>query len=185
MTSGSSHKVSSRRAIFINPRFQGGVVLRFAVVILAGAVLFAGFFHYSAKRSLLAASFRGHYDFPAPYTIVGEDMVRGLAVLCAGVMTACILLFLHLVRGIRNGVARLLETLRASMEGDLSSPTEARGPSDIAALAGRIDAFRSRTLGQIVAIRAEAGLLRTETLAAEEFARRWDALKRAVRMVAP
>lgn len=185
MTAGSPSQISRRRTIFVNPKFQVGVALCFTTMILAGAALFAWLFHFSARRMLLAASFQGHYHFLAPYEIIGGSMTRHLAVLFLGVMAASLPLFLLLVRRIRRGVDRLLETFRLSMEGDLSTPTEAQGPPDVMALGTKIDAIRSRTLAQINDIRAEAEFLSKEPLPPDEFNRRWDALKQAMRRVAP
>ncbi len=184
MTSDSPRS-GSRRTVFINPRFQGGIALCFGAVILGGAALFAWFFYLSSSSSLLAASFRGHYHFLRPFEIIGGSVVRHLLLLLAGTAAACLLLVLLLVRRIRGGVDRLLETFRLSMEGDLSTPTEAPGLSDLRSLGTRIDGIRSLTLEQIRGLRAEAEFLRREPLTEEEFAGRWEALKRSMQRVAP
>lgn len=185
MTPGSPKQFSQRRTIFVNQRFQLGVALCFVIVILAGAALFAWFFHLSARRLLLAASYQGHYHFMTSYEIIGGSMVRHLALLFLGVMAASLLLFLLLLRRIRLEVVRLFETFRLSMEGNLSTPTESPAPGDFKTLVTKIDSIRSRTLAQIDSIRAEAEFLSKEPLPAEEFNRRWNALKQAMGRVAP
>jgi methyl-accepting chemotaxis protein len=182
---GSPRQLSRRRTIFVNQRFQLGVALCFVIVVLAGAVLFAWFFNLSARRLLLAASSRGHYHFLTSYGIIGGSMARHLALLFVGVMAASLLFFLLLVRWIRRGAERLLETFRLSMEGDLSTPTESSGPKDFETLGTKLDAIRFRTIERINDIRAEAEFLSKEPLSAEEFNRRWDALKQAMGRVAP
>ena len=185
MTPGSPSQISRRRTIFVNQRFQLGIALCFVIVVLAGAALFAWFFHPSARRLLLAASSHGHYHFLTSYEIIGGSMVRHLTVLFLGVMAASLPLFLLLIRRIHRGVDRLIETFRLSMEGDLSTPTEASGPPDVKALGTKIDAIRSRTLAQINDIRAESEFLSKEPLSADEFSRRWDSLKQAMGRIAP
>lgn len=157
----------------------------FAALILVVAALLAWEFHISAGRSLLAASWQGHFEFRTPYEIVGKDAVGRLGLLFLGSAAACLLLFLFLVLRIRAGVNRLIGTFRISTEGDLSSPTPAGGLRDLASLGTKIDAVRSGTLSRIEAIRVEAESLRNGTLPPDEFALRWEALKRAVREVAP
>ncbi len=185
MTPGSPSHISRRRTIFVNQRFQLGVALCFVIVVLAGAALFAWFFRLSASRLLLAASYQGHYHFLTSYDLIGGSMVRHLTLLFLGVMAASLLLFLLLLRRIHGEVVRLLETFRLSMEGDLSTPTESSGPKDFKTLGTKIDAIRSRTLAQINDIRAEAEFLSKEPLSAEEFNRRWNALKHTMGRVAP
>lgn len=176
---------AARRTVFVNPRFQGGVALCFAAAVCAGAVLFALLFHNYAKSALRVASVKGHYHFMAPYDIIGEALGRHVAALSAGVLAASLLLLFLLVRRVRNGVGRLVETFRISMEGDLSSPANAGALPDIADLGRKIDAARGRTLSRIRDIAAEAEFLRNEPLSDEEFARRWEGVKAAIGRVAP
>jgi hypothetical protein len=171
--------------VFVNPRLQGGVALCFAAVVFAGAALFALFFHHYARGALRVASLLGHYHFLSPYEIVGAALARHVAVLSAGVLAASLLVLLLLIRRVRRGASRLVEAFLISTEGDLSTPTEAPGLSGITDLRGRIDSARSRTLSRIREIAAEAEFLRNEPLSEEEFAKRWNALKTAVRKVAP
>jgi len=169
----------------VNPRFQGGVALCFAAVVFAGGALFALLFHHYAKATLRVASLQGHYHFLSAYEIVGGALIPHVAVLSAGVLAASLLVLLLLVRRVRGGVGRLVEAFLISTEGDLSTPTDAPGLSGITDLGGKIDSARSRTLSQIRKIREEAEFLRSEPLSEEEFAKRWNALKAAVRKVAP
>lgn len=175
----------TRKTVFVNPRFQGGVALRFAAVVSAGGALFGLSFYYCARAALRVASLQGHFHFLSPYEIVGDALVRHVAVLSAGVMAASLLVLLLLVRKVRGGIGRLVESFLISAEGNLSAPTEAPGLSGITDLDGKIDSARSRTLSQIRTVREEAEFLRSEPLSEEEFAKRWDALKAAIRKVAP
>ncbi len=169
----------------MNPRFQGGVALCFAAVVCAGAVLFALSFHNYAKSALRVASVQGHYHFMSPYDIIGAALARHVVALSAGVLAASLLLLVLLVRRVRNGVGRLVETLRISMDGDLSSPANAGSLPDITDLGRKIDAARGRTLERIREIAAEAEILRNEPMSDEEFARRWEGVKSAIGRVAP
>jgi hypothetical protein len=171
--------------VFVNPRFQGGIALRFAAVALACSVLFGLSFHGSARGALRSAALQGHYHFLSAYDILGGVLARHVAVLSAGVLAADLFVLLLLVRKVRAGVAGLVDSFRRSTEGDLSSLTAAPALSGITDLAKRIDGTRSRTLSRIRKIREEVEFLRSEPLSDEEFAKRWDALKASVRKVAP
>lgn len=175
----------ARRTIFVNPRFQGTVAARFAVVVLLGGALFAWSFRQEAAAALRAASLQGHYHFLSPHEILGGALARHVAFLSAFVLAGGLLMLLFLVRRIRKGVVRLVMSFRASVEGDFSSPTDAAELSGITELGTQIDASRARTLSVIRGIREEADFLRNEPLTEEEFARRWDGLKAAIRKVAP
>jgi len=176
---------AARRTVFVNPRFQGGVALCFAAVVCAGAVLFALSFHNYSKSALRIASIKGHYHFLTPYDIIGGALGRHVAALSVGVLAASLLVLILLVRRIRRGAERLVETFRISMDGDLSSPANAGELRDIADLGKKIDAARGRTLSKIREIAAEAEFLRNEPLSDDEFARRWDGMKAAIRRLAP
>jgi hypothetical protein len=175
----------ARRTVFVNPRFQGGVALCFAAVVFAGAALFAFFFHHYARSALRVASMQGHYHFLSPYGIIGAALARHVAVMSAGVLAVSLLVLLILVLRVRKGAGRLVEIFRISMDGDLSSPANAGEIPDLANLGKKIDAVRGGTLARIREIAAEAEFLRNEPLSDEEFARRWDLLKAAMRRVAP
>jgi hypothetical protein len=185
MSPHTSRHLARRRILLVKPRFQGTVAMCFAAIVFAGAALFAGVFSQYARTSLRVASLKGHYDFLSPHEIIGGELARYVLALSAGVLAGSLLVLLFLVRRIRGGVGRLVETFRVSMEGDLSSPTNATGLSDIAELGRKVDASRSRTLSRIREIRADAEFLRSETLPDAEFAKRWDALKSAIRRVVP
>ncbi len=174
-----------RRTIFINPRFQVGVAFCFAVVVIASSALFGWSFYRYAKGALRVASLHGHYHFRFPYEIVGGALVRKLAALSAGGTAAGFLVFLLILRRVRQGVGRLVDAFRRSAEGDLSTPTEARGILDVTDLGRKIDASRSRTHSLIREAREEADILRKDPLPDEEFARRWDALKQTLQRIAP
>ena len=175
----------ARRTIFINPRFQVGVAACFAAAVLVAAALFGWSFHRYAKSALRIASLQGHYHFHTPYEIVGEALVRDVAALTVAGLAACLVVFLLILRRVRRGVGRLVDAFRRSAEGDLSTPTEARGILDVTDLGRRIDASRSRTLSLLLEARNEADRMRNDPLPDEEFARRWDALKETLRKVAP
>jgi len=185
MSPHTSRHLARRRIFLVKPRFQGTVALCFAAIVFAGAALFAGFFSQYARTALRVASLQGHYDFLSPHEIIGSALALHVLALSAGVLAGSLLVLLFLVRRIRSGVERLVETFRVSMEGDLSSPTNATGLSDIAELGRKVDASRSRTLSRIREIRADVEFLRSEPLTDEEFAKRWDALKAAIRRVVP
>jgi len=174
-----------RRTLFVNPRFQCGVALCFAAAVFAGGALFGWSFYRCATSALRIASFQAHYHFQSPYAVLGDSLIRHVAALSAGVLAASLLVLVLLVRRVRGGVGRLVESLHRSAQGDLSTPTAAEGLRDVVRLGGQIDAARTRTLSRIHKLRAEVDLLRSEPLPDEEFARRWNELKTAFRNVAP
>lgn len=169
----------------MNPRFQGSVAARFAAVVLAGGALFAWSFHRDAGTALRIASLQGHYHFLSPQEILGVALAQHVFFLSAFVLAGSVLVLLFVARRIRRGVVRLVMSFRASVEGDLSSSTNAAELSGITELGRQIDASRGRTLSAIRKIREEAELLRSEPFTDEEFARRWGGLKAAIRKVAP
>jgi methyl-accepting chemotaxis protein len=181
----ASQHLTKRRILFVKPRLQGTVALCFAAVVFAGAALFSWFFCQYARTALRIASLQGHYDFLSPQEIIGGELARYVLALSAGVLAGSFLVLLLILRRIRGGLKRIQETFRSSMDGDLSSPTNATGLSDVAELGRGVDASRSRTLSRIRKIRADAEFLRSEPLPDEEFAKRWDALKSAIRQVVP
>ena len=185
MSPPTSRHLVRRRILFVKPRLQGTAALGFAAILFAGAALFAWFFCQYARTALRVASLKGHYHFLSPQEILGGELARYVAALSAGVLAGCYLVLLLILRRIRGGLKRIQETFRGSMDGDLSSPTNATGPSDVAELGRRIDASRSRTLSQIREIRADVEFLRSGPLPDAEFAKRWDALKSAIRQVVP
>lgn len=183
MSSLSPH--NRRRTVLVIPRLQVGVPLVFSAVVLLGGALFAWLTYRGAREALWAASLQGHFRFETPYEIVSKEMVRQLAALFVAVVLASIAAFLLIVRRIRAGMLRLVETLRMSGEGDLSTPTNAPGLRDVAIFGNQLDAIRGHTLGQIGEIREEIGILRKEPLSPEEFQLRWDRLKDAIGRIVP
>jgi hypothetical protein len=171
--------------LFVNPRFQCGVALCFAAAVFAGGALFGWSFYRCGARALRFASLQAHYHFLEPYSILGESLIRHVAALTAGVLAASLLVLILLVRRVRGGVDRLVDSLHRSAQGDLSTPTAAEGLRDVVRLGNQIDTARTRTLSRIHKLRAEVDLLRREPLPDEEFARRWNELKTAFRNVAP
>ncbi|MBI5420646.1 MAG: hypothetical protein HZA60_11200 [Deltaproteobacteria bacterium] len=177
---------NQRRVILINPRFQGRVALLFAAVILLGGAVLAFMIYREAREALWDASVRGHFQAGlTPYRIVEEILIRHLAVLVAGILLASFLLFFLLMRSIGAGIQRLVDVLRLSGEGDLSTPTRAPGPGEIASFGEQLDGIRARTLTLIDEIRSEAGSLRNEALPPEAFRQRWEELKTKVGRLAP
>ncbi len=176
---------SRRRIVFISPRFQGGLALVFSAVVFAGWALFSWHIIGDIRRELQDASLTAHYRFQSTYDIVGASVIRHLAGLSAGVLLACIALFLLAIRRIRIGTERIAAAFRMSGDGDLSTPTVVPGIGEFDALGKQVDAVRSRTLEVIDGIRAEVDLMRKESLAEEEFMERWRGLREKIGRLAP
>ena len=174
-----------RKIRYINPRFQGGAALAFAAMIVAGGILFGGLVYRDLGRAVWAAAMQGHYLMENPYEIVRDALLWHRAGLSATVTCLGVIVFLFLVRAIRRGIGRVIEMLLAVEGGDLSTPTDARGLTELARFGERVDAARAHTLSRIVALREEAASLAASGLPPEEFRSRWDGFKRKIRMVAP
>lgn len=174
-----------RKNVFINPRFQGKVALVFAAVVFAGGAIFAFLIYRDSRAALWDASMRGHYMARTPYQIVREIVLRDLTALFLGVLVSSAAAFFLLIRSIRRGVIDLLRAFGRSEEGDLSTPTAARGLKDVARFGGQVDEIRAHTLALIDDVRREADALRKEPLPEDEFQRRWEDLKRRIGRVAP
>jgi methyl-accepting chemotaxis protein len=174
-----------RKIHYINPRFQGGAVLVFSAVIVAGGILFGGLVYRDLGRALWSAAMQGHYMMDTPYEIVRDALLWHLAGLSATVTCLGVIVFLFLVRAIRRGIGRVIEVLLALEDGDLSTPTDARGLTEFARFGERVDAARAHTLTRIVALREEGTSLLASGLPQEEFRSRWDEFKRKIREVAP
>jgi hypothetical protein len=179
------HRNIPRRTILINPRFQGGAAFCFALAILAAGALFTWFFHLHSKGAFRIASLHAHYNFSNPYEIVGVPLARSLAAMSAGGLGACLLLFLIMLGRVRKGVRRLVEVLRGSAEGDLSTPSNATGLRDVSDLGKKIDTTRATALSFVREAMEEVEMLRNEPLSEEEYARRWSTLKHILRRIAP
>jgi len=171
---------SRRRTVLINPRFQIGAALLFTAVLVLGGTLFAVLIFQGVRDALRDASVQGHFRFDTPYQVVGDRVVRQLILLFSVVTLAWTAAFLLFVRRLRNGMTRLLEVLRMSGEGDLSTATNASGHRDLAVFGVQLDSGREYALDRIREIRAEVQLLRKEPLPPEEFQDRWDALKERI-----
>jgi len=174
-----------RRTVLINPRLQIGTALVFTAVVFLGGALFAWIFYRESREALWAASIQGHFRVDTPYQVVGDQVVRHLFTLFAGLAAACILMSLLLIQRIRAGMNRLREVLRMSGEGDLSSPANAPGLREIGIFGKQLDAARGYTLEQIREIREEAEVLRREPLSPEEFRERWDRVKEKIGRIVP
>ena len=173
------------RNILISPRFQGRVALVFAAIVLLGGVFFALLAYHDVKQALWDASMRGHYGFRTPYGIVGVSLARHLAGLFAAAFVVGAVAFLLVIRTIRNGIGGIVSSLKASAEGDLSTPTPASGMEEIAAFGRQLDEVRRTVLLKLVEIRGEAGRLAGEGPPQELFRAEWDALKRKIGEIAP
>ncbi|GAB4364413.1 MAG: hypothetical protein Kow00128_06050 [Deltaproteobacteria bacterium] len=174
-----------RRTVLVNPRLQIGAALLFSAVVLVGGALFAWLIYRGARDALWEASVQGHFRFDTPYQVVSDQVVRQLLQLFSVVAVAGVVTFLLIIRRIQAGMNRLIEVLRLSGEGDLSSPTDAPGLREVAIFGAQLDAVREYTLGQIREIRSEVELLRKEPVSPEEFRSRWDGLKEKIGRIAP
>lgn len=174
-----------RKIVFISPRFQGGLALAFSAVVFVGWVLFSWDVIGEVRRALQEISLTGHYRFQSAYDIVGASVIWRLAGLFAGILLACIALFFLALRKIRIGTERIAAVFRLSGEGDLSTPTDARGVGEFHTLGKQVDAARARTLEVIEGIRAEVDLMRKESLPEDEFMKRWEGLKEKIGRLAP
>lgn len=174
-----------RKIVFISPRFQGGLALAFSAVVLAGWALFSWQVVGDVRQALQDVSLTAHYRFQSAYEVVGAGVIRHLAGLFAGVLLACVALFFLALRKIRTGTERIATIFRLSGEGDLSTPTDARGVGEFHTLGKQVDAARARTLEVIDGIRAEVDLMRKESLTEDEFTKRWEGLKEKIGRLAP
>ncbi len=173
-----------RKIHYINPRFQGGAALAFSAMIVAGGILWGGLVYRDLGKTLWAAAMQGHYLMETPYEIARDALLWHLAGLSATVSFLGAVVFIFLVRAVRAGVERVIEVFRASEDGDLSTPTSARGLTELARFGDLVDGARSDTLSRIVALREEAASLAASGLPSEEFHARWKELKRKIREVA-
>jgi hypothetical protein len=170
---------------YVNPRFQGPAVLAFAAVIAIWGAIFWKLVDSEFQRVFLRAAIRGHYTFDSAYDIVRDLLAWHLAGLFAGVfITGSALVFL-LVAAIRLGIGKAVDTLRASADGDLSTPT-GKGPvGEFDRLGEKIDVVRSETLASVQEIQREVASLAAGGISPEEFRLRWDELKHRIRRIAP
>ena len=176
----------SRRTIYyVEPRYQGAAALAFAGLLAAGGTVCGWLLDRDLGEALRDVSLQGHYPMTSAYEVVRELLVVRLVALFAAVCLAGSAMFLLLLRATLRGGARVVEVLRASSEGDLSTPSRVEGLSQFARLGEQIDLARDETLARLRAVRAEAASIVSGNLPPEEFRLRWDALKQKIREVAP
>lgn len=173
------------RIRYVSPRFQGPAVLAFAAIVATGGAIFWKLVDGAFQRVFLHASIRGHYPFDSSYDIVRDLLARHLAGLFVGVFLSGSVLVLLIVAATRFGIGKAVDSLRASAEGDLSTPTGSTPIGEIGRFGGKIDAARSHTLATVLKIRSEAAALASGGISPEEFRLRWDELKHRIRRIAP
>ena len=173
------------RIRYISPHFQGPAVLAFAAIISIGGVIFWKLVDDEFRRIFRLAAIRGHYSFDSAYDIVRDLLAWHLAGLFIGVFLAGSVLILLLVAATRNGIGKAVASLRASADGDLSTPTGAGAIGELDRFGKKIDAARSDTLASVLKIRSEAAALAAGGISPEEFRLRWDELKHRIRRIAP
>ncbi|MBE0605133.1 MAG: hypothetical protein IH610_02465 [Deltaproteobacteria bacterium] len=173
------------RIRYVSPRFQGPAVLAFAAIIAIGGAIFWRLVDGEFQRVFLHTAIRGHYMFDSAYDIVRDLLSWHLAGLFFGVFLTGSLLLLFLVAATRNGIGKTVDSLRASADGDLSTPTGTGLIGEFDRFGGKIDAARSDTLDSVQEIRNEAAALAAGPVSPEEFRLRWDELKQRIRGIAP
>jgi hypothetical protein len=173
------------RIRYVTPRFQGPAVLAFAAIIATGGAIFWKLVDSEFQRVFLHAAIRGHYAFDSAYDIIRDLLAWHLAGLFVGVFLTGSVLVLLLVAATRHGIGKAVDSLRASADGDLSTPTGTGPISEFGRFGEKIDATRSDTLASILKIRSEAAALAAGGISPEEFRLRWDELKHRIRRIAP
>ena len=177
---------SSRPSVrYVNPRFQGPAVLAFAAIIAIGGAIFWKLVDGEFQRVLPNAAIRGHYPFDSAYDIVRDLLSWHLAGLFLGVFLTGSILVLLIIAATRHGIGKAVDSLRTSVDGDLSTPTGTVPIGEIDRFGKKIDAARSDTLTSVQKIRSEADALATGGMSPEEFRLRWDELKQRIRTIAP
>jgi len=177
--------ITRRRIYFINPRFQGGTALLFAFLVALGGAVFWWRIDRELGQALQEISLRGHYSMKSAHEVVRDLLAWRLVALFAGVYLAGAAVFLLLLRAILLGAARAVGTLRASAEGDLSTPTPTGGSAEFNRFGKQLDGARGETLMLLREIRGEAASLASGNPPPEEFRLRWDGLKEKIRGIAP
>jgi hypothetical protein len=173
------------RIRYVTPRFQGPAVLAFAAIIATGGAIFWKLVDSEFQRVFLHAAIRGHYAFDSAYDIIRDLLAWHLAGLFVGVFLTGSVLVLLLVAATRHGIGKAVNSLRASADGDLSTPTGTGPISEFGRFGEKIDATRSDTLASVLKIRSEAAALAAGGISPEEFRLRWDELKHRIRRIAP
>jgi hypothetical protein len=169
---------------YVTPRYQGPAVLAFAAIIAIGGAIFWKLVDDEFQRVFLHVAIRGHYTFDSAYDIVRDLLTWHLAGLFFGVFLAGSVLVLLLVAATRHGIGKAIDSLRASEDGDLSTPTGTGPIGEFHRFGEKIDAARSETLASVQGIRGEAAALAAGGMSPEEFRLRWDELKQRIRTVA-
>ena len=173
------------RIRYVSPRFQGPAVLAFAAIVAIGGAIFWKLVDGKFLRVFPQAAIRGHYTFDSAYDIIRDLLAWHLAGLFVGVFLAGSVLVLLLVAAIRYGIGKAVDSLRASADGDLSTPTDTGPIGEFDRFGEKIDTARSDTLATVMKIRGEATALAASGISPEEFRLRWDELKQRIRMIAP
>ena len=174
------------RIRYVSPRFQGPAVLAFAAIIVTGGTIFWKLVDSEFQRVFLHAAIRGHYaSFDSAYDIVRDLLAWHLAGLFVGVFLTGSVLVLLLVAATRLGIGKAVDSLRASADGDLSTPTGTGPIGEFERFGKKVDAARSDTLSSVLEIRSEAAALAAGGISPEEFRLRWDELKQRIRRIAP
>jgi len=173
------------RIRYVSPRFQGPAVLAFAAIIVIGGAIFWKLVDSQFQRVFLHASIRGHYAFDSAYDIVRGLLSWHLACLFFGVFLTGSILVLFIVAATRRGIGKSVDSLRASVNGDLSTPTGTGPIGEFDRFGDKIDAARSDTLASVQKFRSEAAMLAAGGMPPEEFRLRWDELKQRIRAIAP
>lgn len=169
----------------VSPRFQGPAVLAFGAIIATGGAIFWKLVDTEFQRVFLHAAIRGHYPFNSAYDIVRELLAWHLAGLFVGIFLAGSVLVLLLVAATRHGIGKAADSLRASADGSLSTPTGTDSFGEFNRFGEKIDAARSETFASVLMIRIEAAALAAGGISPEEFRLRWDDLKHRIRRIAP
>jgi hypothetical protein len=172
------------RIRYVSARFQGPAVLAFAAIIATGGAIFWKLVDSEFQRVFLHAAIRGHYAFDSAYDIVRDLLASHLAGLFVGVFLAGSLLVLLLVAYTRHGIGKAVASLRASADGDLSTPTGTGPVGEFDRFGKKIDTARTDTLASVLKIRSEAAALAAGGISPEEFRLRWDELKHRIRRIA-
>lgn len=180
-----SAQPSRPRIRYVSPRFQGPAVLAFTAIIILWGAIFWKLVDGEFQRVFLDAAIQGHYTFDTAYDIVRDLLASRLAGLFAGVFLTGSILVLLLIATTRHGIGKTVDSLRASVEGDLSTPTGTGPIREFDRFGKRIDVARSDTLASILKIRSEVEALAAGGISPEEFRLRWDGLKQRIREIAP
>jgi hypothetical protein len=176
---------SPPRIRYVSPRFQGPAVLAFAAIIAIGGAIFWKLVDGEFQRVFTLAAVRGHYTFDSAYDIVRDLLAWHLAGLFIGVFLAGSVLILLLVAAARRGIGNAVRSLRASADGDLSTPTGTGAVGEFDRFGEKIDVARSETLASVLAIRSEVASLAAGGISPKEFRLRWDELTHRIRRIAP